>query len=184
MHILLIYALVNGLAHKIVEVVKQPLETKLIEEVKEKPPEELPPVVPKLNVPPPPFIPPPEVQIQTPVVQTNVISATIDVKPVTPQPPVTHPAEAPKPRVRKGIVPVFKVEFTYPRRAMQGNVEGNVLAHAYVAKNGTVTDVQIVQTNRPGYFETEVIRALKQWKFTPDENDYIVEVPVGFKLND
>jgi hypothetical protein len=44
--------------------------------------------------------------------------------------------------------------------------------------------VQIVQTNRPGYFETEVIRALKQWKFTPDENDYIVEVPVGFKLND
>jgi protein TonB len=39
MHVILIYALVTGLARNIVEVIKQPLETKIIEEVKEKPPE-------------------------------------------------------------------------------------------------------------------------------------------------
>ena len=40
-HIVLFYALVSGLARKVVEVVKAPLETKIIEEVK--PPEEAPP---------------------------------------------------------------------------------------------------------------------------------------------
>ena len=37
-HIALIYALVNGLGKKIVDVIKQPIETKVIEEVKPPPP--------------------------------------------------------------------------------------------------------------------------------------------------
>ena len=37
LHIALAYALVHGLARKIVEVVKAPLETKIIEEVKKRP---------------------------------------------------------------------------------------------------------------------------------------------------
>jgi protein TonB len=52
-HVLLGYALVNGLARKIVEVVKAPIETKIIEEVKPPPP---PPETP---LPPPqPTAPP------------------------------------------------------------------------------------------------------------------------------
>src|SRR6266850_750961 len=45
-HVLLVYALVHGLARKIVEVVRAPLETKIIEEVKRPPPEHPPPGVP------------------------------------------------------------------------------------------------------------------------------------------
>src|SRR5256885_4487152 len=58
-HVLLIYALVHGLARKIVEVVRAPLETKIIEEVKRPPQEQPPPPPPppKLATPPPPFIP-------------------------------------------------------------------------------------------------------------------------------
>ena len=56
LHAALIYALVYGLARKIVEVVRQPLETKIIEEVKAPPPDR----------PPPPYIPPPEVQVHVP----------------------------------------------------------------------------------------------------------------------
>src|SRR2546430_3302835 len=65
-HVVLIYALIHGLARKIVEVVRAPLETKIIEEIKRPPPEQQPPPPPppKLATPPPPFIPPPEVQIQ------------------------------------------------------------------------------------------------------------------------
>ncbi|NBO96134.1 MAG: energy transducer TonB, partial [Betaproteobacteria bacterium] len=37
-HIAIGYALVSGLARKVVEVIKQPLETKIIEEVKPPPP--------------------------------------------------------------------------------------------------------------------------------------------------
>ena len=67
-HAIVIYALVTGLGKKIVDVIKQPIETKVIEEVKPPPPppERLLPPPPKLEAPPPPFIPPPEVQIATP----------------------------------------------------------------------------------------------------------------------
>src|SRR2546427_4756141 len=60
-HVILIYALIHGLARKIVEVVRAPLETKIIEEIKRPPPEQPPPPPPppKLATPPPPFIPPP-----------------------------------------------------------------------------------------------------------------------------
>src|SRR5438445_6682220 len=81
LHVLVVYALVTGLARKVVEVIKQPLETKIIEEVKPPPPPEVaPPPPPKMAAPPPPFIPPPEVQIQQPQV-VNVISAVTNVKP-------------------------------------------------------------------------------------------------------
>ena len=63
-HVILGYALVNGLGHKIVEVIKAPIETKIIEEVKPPPPpppENLPPP-PKVALPPPSFVPPPEIR--------------------------------------------------------------------------------------------------------------------------
>src|SRR6266850_7225359 len=61
-HVLLVYALVHGLARKIVEVVRAPLETKIIEEIKRPPQEQPPPPPPppQLSTPPPPFIPPPQ----------------------------------------------------------------------------------------------------------------------------
>ena len=63
LHVLVIYALVTGLARKVVEVVKGPIEVKVIEEVIKKPPPppEVIPPPPKMQAPPPPFVPPPEV---------------------------------------------------------------------------------------------------------------------------
>ena len=45
LHIALIYALINGLARKVVEVVKPPLETKIIQNIKPPPPPPPPPYV-------------------------------------------------------------------------------------------------------------------------------------------
>ena len=60
LHIVMVYALLNGLARKIVEVVLPPLETRIIEEVKPPPPDRLLPLPPpKLAAPPPPYVPPP-----------------------------------------------------------------------------------------------------------------------------
>ena len=98
-HVVLGYALVNGLGHKIVEVIKAPIETKIIEEVKPPPPpppENLPPP-PKVALPPPSFVPPPEIEVipappQQPVIDrtrptrlTNPIQTTV---PVLDSPPV------------------------------------------------------------------------------------------------
>ena len=51
-----------------VEVIKGPIDVKVIEEEIKKPPPppEVVPPPPKLEAPPPPYIPPPEVQIATP----------------------------------------------------------------------------------------------------------------------
>src|SRR5437773_5510443 len=93
-HVLLIYALMHGLARKIVEVVRAPLETKIIEEIKRPPPEQPPPPPPppKLATPPPPFIPPPEVQIQVPVQPAPTITAVVQTPPAVPIPPPAAPA--------------------------------------------------------------------------------------------
>jgi protein TonB len=93
-HVLLIYALVHGLARKIVEVVRAPLETKIIEEVKRPPQEQPPPPPPppKLATPPPPFIPPPEVQVQVPVQPAPAITAVVTTPPPVPIPPPAAPA--------------------------------------------------------------------------------------------
>jgi len=68
MHLLLGWALVSGLAHKVVDVVKGPVETKLIEELKPPPlPEPALPPPEFAAAPPPSFVPPPEVRITPPL---------------------------------------------------------------------------------------------------------------------
>jgi periplasmic protein TonB len=104
-HAFIVYALVTGLAKKVVDVVRAPIETKVIEEVKKPPPppEIVVPPPPRLEAPPPPFIPPPEVQIATPpppqptitAVPTPPPPAPVIIAPAPPPPPVV--AEAPPP---------------------------------------------------------------------------------------
>ncbi len=90
-HAILVYALVSGLARRVVEVIKAPLETKIIEEVKpeDKPP---PPPPPKLAPPPPAFIPPPEVRLQNaPVASAETITTVTQTRPSEPV-PIAKPA--------------------------------------------------------------------------------------------
>lgn len=102
LHGLLVYALVTGLAKKVVQVVIAPIETKVIEEVRKPPPppEVVVPPPPKLEAPPPPFIPPPEVQITAPPPPQPTITAT------TPTPPPAPVVIAPAPPVQAPPAPV------------------------------------------------------------------------------
>jgi periplasmic protein TonB len=182
MHVILIYALVTGLARNIVEVIKQPLETKIIEEVKEKPPEP-PPPPPKLNIPPPPFIPPPEIQIQSPISSGPTISTVTNKKPVVEAPKPVAAAPAP-PAVRRNPTPTFKVAPTYPRKAIKDNIEGSVEANLTVNGNGDVTDVKIVKSQPRGMFDEVAIEALKQYKFKGDGTQWVGIIEINFKLQD
>src|ERR1039457_780946 len=86
LHLVIVYALVTGLARKVVEVINQPIETKIIETVKPPPAPKLPPPTPqpKHVAPPPPFIPPPEVRIEQPPPQQSTITTVSNVKPDNP----------------------------------------------------------------------------------------------------
>ena len=84
LHVLLGWALVTGLAQRMIEVIKAPIETKIIEEVKPPeppPPENLPPP-PKFAPPPPSFVPPPEVNVAPPPTPAPTITTTQVAPPV------------------------------------------------------------------------------------------------------
>lgn len=187
LHIAVGYALVSGLARKMVDVIKQPLETKIIEEIKKVIPDTPPPPPPKLATPPPPFIPPPEVNIQVPVQiqQAPTITTTQERPPPGPPPVIAPPAPTAPAAVRTNFTIVGKVVPVFPRDAIKKGIErGEIVAHVYVNKDGSVKEVRIIRSNPPRVFDREVIRALAQWRFAPDATDFIAEVPIDFKLTD
>jgi protein TonB len=173
LHILIGWALVSGLARKVVEVIKAPIETKIIEEIK-KPPPDLPPPPPppKMAAPPPPFIP------------------TVTTTPPPPGPPPVYappapaaPPAPPQPAVRREYKAAYRVEPVYPRAAQREGLTGTVVARVTVAPSGQVTDVRIMSsTNR--VFDREVIRALSQWKFNPEPVGFLGEYEIVFNLKD
>lgn len=59
---------------------------------------------------------------------------------------------------------------TWPQSAAAG-VEGWVLLRFTVLPNGTVTDVEVKESNPAGVFEASAVEALRQWKFEPVERD-------------
>lgn len=183
LHIAVGYALVTGLARKMVDVIKQPLETKIIEEVKKQIPD-TPPPPPKLATPPPPFIPPPEVNIQVPVAIQQAPTITTTTTPPPPSQP-TPRVVTEAPVVRKNFSPVSRVQPVFPRDAIKKGIErGVVIAHAYVQPSGTVSEVRIISANPARVFDREVIRALSQWRFGPEPVGFIAEFELEFKLTD
>lgn len=187
LHLAVGYALVTGLARKVVDVIKQPLDTKIIEEIKKVIPDTPPPPPPKLATPPPPFIPPPEVNIQVPVQiqQAPTITTTQERPPPGPPPVIAPPSPQAAPAVRTNFTIVGKVVPVFPRDAIKKGIErGEIVAHVYVAKDGSVKEVRIIRANPARVFDREVIRALSQWRFAPDVTDFIAEVPIDFKLTD
>lgn len=189
-HVLVIYGLVTGLARKAVEVIKKPLTATIVEEIKAPPPPPPPPKkieIPKVPPPPLPYIPPPDIPVTT-TTSEPVISAVTPTPPpappvIAPPAPPPPPPAPPKPAVRKGIVPISRVNPEYPREALRRNIEhGRVIARLNIDEKGNVTEVKIVEADPPRVFDREVINALSQWKFQADGEKYIGEIEVEFKL--
>jgi len=193
-HLLVVYALVTGLARRAVEVIKKPLTATIVEEIKAPPPPPPPPKkieVPKVPPPPQqPYVPPPDIPVPT-ISQEPVISAVTPTPP--PEPPVIAPPVVapppppapPKPAVRRGIVPISRVSPEYPREARRKNIDsGRVIARLNIDEKGNVTDVKIMEANPARVFDRAVIDALSQWKFQADGEKYVGEIEVEFKLTD
>jgi len=186
LHVIIGYALVTGLGKKIIEVIKQPIETKIIEEVKPPPPDvPPPPPPPKLAAPPPPFIPPPEIQIQAPPPPPQQVITTTTNVPPPPQAFVPSPPAPPvaQPPVRREYKAAYRVEPTFPPQAIRQGIQGRVVAWVHVAPNGSVTQVEIKQSSNR-IFDREVIRAMSQWKFNPEPVGFIGEYEINFSLKD
>ncbi len=102
LHVFLVYALITGLASSAVELIKKPLEIKIIQPTTPPPPppQVVVPPPPKLSAPPPPYIPPPLIQVQAP--PQTPIAVTTTVKP-TEAPPQAAPTPAPVSHVSNSV---------------------------------------------------------------------------------
>jgi len=166
-HVLLIYALIHGLARKIVEVVRAPLETKIIEEIKRPPQEQPPPPppTPKLATPPPPFIPPPEVQIQVPVQLPPTITAVVPTPPSVPIPPPAVPA--PPARTPAVVDARGCPKPTYPAASIRANETGLVTLTFLIDVDGKVLESRVERSSGHKRLDEAARAGLGICKFTP-----------------
>jgi protein TonB len=172
LHIVLIYALIHGLARKIVEVVAPPLETKIIAEVRppapEKPP---PPPPPKLATPPPPYIPPPEVQIQLPVQPPPTISVAPSPTPPPPVAFVPTPAPPAPPqqaaRAPERIADSCEMKPPYTAASRRAGEEGEVRVRALVDVSGRVMESSIERSSGYSRLDEASREAILACKYRP-----------------
>jgi protein TonB len=184
-HVILVYALANGLGRKVVEVFKAPLDVSIIEEIKAPPPPPPPPKIvkiqPKVSAPPPPaYVPPTETQVQAP---TPPITTTAERRP---EPPPAPPAPAPEP-VKPAQVNIAvacpnhqSVPVDVPKQAIRMGLSGQVLAEFTVSASGEVKDINIIQTTN-SVFNQAAIGAISRYRCTGQGRDVRVRVPFVFR---
>lgn len=186
LHVVLGYALMHGLATKVMNVIKQPIDTKIIEEVKKPPPPDTPPPPPPKTVQmPPTFVPPPEVMIQAPVTAPVISTRTAVPPPVyaPPAPPAPVVSAPPSVGVACPNSQEIRTNIKYPVQARKDGLQGEVLIEMTIAANGDVKDVDVKSsTNRA--FNSVAISASRQFKCTGQGRDVRVQVPYSFKLID
>jgi protein TonB len=176
LHILIIYALITGLARKVVEVIKGPIETKLVEEQKPPPPPETPPPPPpKMQQPPPPFIPPPEVNIAVEAPAATTITTVTKTAP----PPVAAIAPAPA-HVAVRVAPVIDAAHNcpkpeYPAAARRAEETGTTTIRFLVDASGHAIKSEIVKSSGFKRLDEAARIALGQCQFKPGTLDGKVE---------
>lgn len=188
LHLVLVYALLNGLATKVVQVIQHPIETKIIEAVKPPPPPPLPTVqlpTPTFAPPPPPFVPPPEVQVQAPPQQTITHQAT----PVESAPVVASPVQQAPPKPASMAVGVacpnsdqVRSQVKYPKQAQRNNITGDVLIEFVVDAQGHIANERVAQSADPD-LDRAALNAVRQFNCISQGQAVRVQVPFSFNLN-
>jgi periplasmic protein TonB len=187
LHILLGWALLHGLARTVIDVIKGPIETKIIEETKPPPPppENLPPP-PKFAPPPPSFVPPPEVVVNPPPTPAPTITTTTVAPPpapvtIAPAAPAAPPAPPAPPRVaaRPAIGNVQACAPTsddYPAVAQKEEATGTTRVRFTVDASGKLAGSEVVRSAGASRahkaLDRVAVTKLSECRFTPgiDEN--------------
>ena len=189
LHIVFGYALLHGLARSVIDVIKGPIETKIIEETKPPPPppENLPPP-PKFAPPPPSFVPPPEVIVNAPQTPAPTITTTTVAPPPTqvviaPQVTVPAPAPAAPAPARVAARPAIgNVQACapgpddYPAAALKEEATGTTRVRFTVDGTGKLSAAEVVRSAGASRahkaLDRVAVQKLSECKFSPgiDEN--------------
>jgi protein TonB len=169
LHVAIVYALISGLARKMVEVIAKPIETSIIEEIKPLPPAEVPPP-PKLAAPPPPsFVPPPEIVVKNPAQQNDAISAVTNVQPASPDLPPAHVSSSN--RVAAVVDARACQKPQYPSKSLRNEEEGVVTLEFLIGIDGRVVEAKIQSSSGYKDLDNAARAALSLCKFKPGTVD-------------
>ncbi len=170
LHVLVIYALVNGLAQKVIDVVRTPVEVRLIDEITPAlpPPPPPPPAAvvapPKRQLPPPVIVPPPEVVVAAPAQVAPTITASppapLEVSPAPP--PAAIESAAPASGVGRPQVVAAGIACTRTPPPVAPAVSSEVRGSLFVIgtlKAGRVVQVDIDRNTLKGVPDRRTLRA-------------------------
>ncbi len=88
------------------------------------------------------------------------------------------------------VIPLVRIEPTYPSRALSRGIEGWVLLEFSITPLGTVEDIIVVDSEPPNLFNSAAQRAVRRWKYKPRVEDGTavrrtgVQVVLTFKIED
>jgi len=180
-HVLVVWALVSGLAKKVVDVVRAPIETKVIEEIKKPPPppEVVVPPPPKLEAPPPPQ---PTITATTPTPPPAPVVIAPAPPPAAPAPPAP-----PAPAVASAGVVCSNYatkmgEVAFPREAVRQGIErGEATIQFTLTAGGEVKDIKAIHSTHQ-IFARNSIRIVSEYKCQGQGRDVTVTVPFAYNM--
>ncbi|HEX4534698.1 MAG TPA: energy transducer TonB [Rhizomicrobium sp.] len=155
LHIVLIYALMNGLAQKIVSVVPHDIVAHIVETPQQQP-----------------ALPPPPVQIaKVQPTEQPAIEPVIDIQ----TPPAATAIQSPPPQPTTAIANSGASGLTnthttppYPPDARRLGQQGTVVLQITIAANGAVTDAKVATSSgTPALDQTAVAWVMSHWKYKP-----------------
>jgi periplasmic protein TonB len=173
LHVVVIYALVTGLASRVVEVIHPPVVVRILDEAPPpKPPPALPP--PRFVEPRPAFVPPPQVRIETPPPppQTAITGVT-STPPVTAPPVPRQPAPVAAPVRAEPRLDIAKSrELDYPAASRRLGEQGSVTLQVLVDARGVATAVKLVESSGFARLDEAALSGVKSnYRFVPGSVD-------------
>lgn len=162
LHVIVVYGLAVALGRDPLAIVKQEIETKIIEDEAPPPEEAPPPPPPDFEPPPPDFVPPPDIAFTAdaaPVTNANAI--TVSRKPVEVVSKTTPPRQP-----KKGLS-----RPPYPAASLRLGEEGAVGLSLTLNETGKVQEATVDSSS--GFErldEAAVKHAIRSWKFEPCMN--------------
>jgi protein TonB len=186
LHALLGYALVTGMAYKVIKKAAEDLKTFDVNE-EPPPPEEKPPP-PKQEVQPPPVVaPPPLVRmapmtppiVSVPIAPPPQITPTAPPAPPPPPPPKVAPAKA------KANLASYVSDADYPDSALRNEEQGTTSFKLDVGPNGRVANCVVTGSSGSSALDSATCRIMRsRARFTPahDSNNSPVSDSVSARI--
>lgn len=170
LHVLLVWGLMNGLARKAVELLPDPIETKIIEEVRP-PTDAPPPPVPEFEPPPLPAIPLPEIVVEPPPPVAQPITQVVPTPRPAPPPPRAEPAPPQPVRIPAKVDKDGCPEPPYPKYARDWGITGTSEVKVLVGADGKIKEALVTMSSGSDVLDRAAVAAFKRCKFSVEVVD-------------